>query len=256
MRLSLIIPAHNEQRHLDRSLATLLRQRDQFGECIVVDDGSDPPLTLPDWVTPVRVRRRPGHRGSSFAKNLGASYSTGDYLCFCDSDILHLPDAFASLRSTMQAWIDEGEPDVLLNVARYSLRADADTTNLEALWYEGQDTKEGRTAVCWEQNCGLIRRDLFESLGGYDEKSFPSWGFNNHDLCLRLAAAGGRVSSYIPRVAANGRLMCFHQWHENNVDIEQAKKEFIAKWGEEWHHTLYEKVARGAHERRAVQTAN
>src|SRR6185369_17232654 len=121
MKVSVVIPAFNHQDLLDRSLATWEPQRDEAHEVIVVDDGSENPLTVPSWVTLYRFDHDGVHRGSSRAKNKGAEIATGDYLCFADSDILHMPDALISLKRSMAQWESEGDPNVILNVWRVSL---------------------------------------------------------------------------------------------------------------------------------------
>lgn len=247
--ISVIIPAFGNQHALDLSLATLLSQTMRAGEVIVVDDGSTPPLTVPDWCRVVRIERDMTHRGSSAAKNEGARHATGTYLSFCDSDILHLPDALESLHATMKRWESEGDSMVLLNTMRIGLPdgyKDKYIRNVEKLLAKCRtanlvnDEDMVTSALCYEQNESLISAAFFKVLGGYDEKAFPSWGLNNQDLDLRVALAGGRVSSAIPRISTGKRLHCFHQFHENNCNMQQAIREFSAKWGEGWTDTFYQ----------------
>lgn len=243
MNVSVVIPAFENQDLLDRSLATWEPQRYDAAEIIVVDDGSRVPLEVPSWVTLYRFDHDGVHRGSSRAKNKGASIASGDYLCFADSDILHMPDALDSLKRTMSKWESEGEPNVILNVWRMSLPNGYPvrrTQNVEGLLKRMRasgsafDENLERPSCFWEQNCGLLRRDLFERVGGYDESAIRSWGFNNHDLDMRIMMAGGRVSSAIPRVTTGKRLLCFHIWHDSIRDREVADTEFKSKWGEKW----------------------
>mgnify|MGYP001603510589 CR=1 FL=1 len=243
MRVSVVVPAFNHPELLERSLATLEVQRHEASEIIVVDDGSAKPLEVPSWVTLYRFEPDGVHRGSSRAKNKGAEISTGDHLCFADSDILHMPDALVSLKRQMARWEDEGEPNALINVWRVSLPDGYParrTRNIEALLKRMRaaglafDEDLERSSCYWEQNCGLLRRDLFDRVGRYDDVSLRSWGFNNHDLDMRVMMAGGRISSAVPRHSTGKRLLCFHIWHEATREREQADKEFAAKWGEKW----------------------
>lgn len=257
-KISVIIPAYGNQHALDLSLATLYPQRrfmksvgyDRF-ECIVVDDGSDPQLNIPDWCVAAEIPRKAVHRGSSAAKNFGAKLATGDYLSFCDSDILHLPDALESLLECMHQWESEGSPDMLLNTMRVSLPdgyKDKYLTDLDRLMTKCRaagllnDEDMLTSAWCYEQNESLIRREFFVSLGGYDEKGFPSWGLNNQDLDLRVVLAGGRMSSAIKRVTDGKRLHCFHQFHENHCDKQKAMAEFESKWGDPWSDVLFMQI--------------
>ena len=243
MRVSVVIPAFGHQDLLDRSLATWERQHTEAHEIIVVDDGSAVPLSVPPWVTLYRFEHDGVHRGSSRAKNKGAEIATGDYLCFADSDILHMPDALASLSHTMGKWEAEGERNVILNVWRVSLPdgyPERRTRNVEGLLKRMRiaglafDEALTKSSCYWEQNCGMLSRTLFLKVGGYDKSTLKSWGFNNHDLDMRVMLAGGRVSSAIPRISTGKRLLCFHIWHDSVRDRGVADVEFATKWGEKW----------------------
>lgn len=250
MKVSIVIPAFNQQKLLLRSLETLHAQRHEIHECIVVDDGSRERLGAQNWVHLTRIDREPEHRGSSAAKNFGAALSSGDVLVFADADILHMPDAIQSLKRSLDSWEKEGVRDILLNVTRVGLPQSFPlkrTRNMETLLASCRiadllvDEAMTSSKCCWEQNCGMIPKEFFVRIGGYEER-LKSWGFNNHDLCLRVMLAGGRVSSAIPRVRDGKRLHCFHLWHEAGRDMEQAKQEFIAVWGEEWSRELWQRV--------------
>lgn len=243
--LSVVIPAFNNEAALHRSLSTIANQTVRPSEVIVVDDGSHPRLHNPTgrgqspWAKFIRVKRDMAHRGSSAAKNIGARAAKGDWLVFADSDILHLPDAIESLAKATEEWDD----NTLLNVMRVSLPPEYPEsyyTDLPVLMRNCrtagllQDEDRELSLTCWEQNCGLINREYFLSLGGYDEDAFPSWGFNNQDLDARVILDGGHVTSNIARATDSKRLYCFHIWHENNCDKERAISEWCAKWGEEF----------------------
>lgn len=243
MKVSIVIPAFDQQKLLLRSLETLYVQRHEFHECIVIDDGSRERLGAPKWVRLERLNRDPEHRGSSYAKNYGAALAEGDTLVFADADILHMPDAIRSLKDAMDDWEKEGTTDVLLNVMRVGLPQSFPlkrTKSMEALLTSCRsanllvDEIMKTPRFCWEQNCGMIPKEFFTRIKGYDAEKLKSWGFNNHDLCLRVAMAGGRVSSFIKRAKTGLRLHCFHMWHEAARDMDKAKAEFISAWGEEW----------------------
>lgn len=252
MRLSVVIPAFNQTAKLARSLATLRAQTVQPHEIIVVDDGSKTPIESQPGIIVTRIEREPVHRGSSAAKNHGARIATGDTLCFADSDILHMPDMVESVQATWPEW----DRSTLLNVFRISLprgyqkRYYSDMAHLEVACENILvDPDMQRATVCWEQNCGIINREYFAHLGGYDETAFPSWGFNNQDLCARVILDGGHVTSGIRRLSTQRRLYCYHIWHRAPRGDKQAKREWIAKWGEEfsasWMRRLYGLVETG-----------
>lgn len=249
MKVSMVIPAFNEQRLLLRSLLTIEPQKDELHECIVVDDGSEPPLKVPSWVTLQRITRPMEHRGSSAAKNVGATFATGDWLLFADSDFLHQSDAIASIKEAAAFFAEHYSRKLIVNTLRFEIPKDYPEFNvhrldeyLELAQREGfildLDLKNPKVRS-WEQNFSMIPRDFFWAIGGYDADTFRSWGFNNHDLCLRVIQAGGYVTSTVRRRTNGKRLICVHQYHDNGVsNRDQANKEFASKWGQPFYHTM------------------
>ncbi|GAA4924081.1 hypothetical protein GCM10023223_51880 [Stackebrandtia albiflava] len=92
LTVSVVIPAHNHQDKLDLVLAALAAQTypDHLTEVVIVDDASQPPLTLPP-ITPTHTRLitpDPGGWGSAHAVNTGAAHTTGDVILRLDADML------------------------------------------------------------------------------------------------------------------------------------------------------------------------
>lgn len=242
MKLSMVLPAFNNQNSLNNCLGTLKEQViDHEVQCLVVDDGSKVPLTVPFWCDLVRIDRLPIGRGSSAAKNYGAEITSGEYLVFIDSDILVLKDTVQALINAMDKCIANYRPLTLLNIMRVSLPEDYPLhrmKDLEKLLVKcrGANTLVNESmdepAVCWEQNVGMISRELFNRVGKYDQDTFRNWGMNNQDLCLRVIKDGGFISSSIQRVLTPTRLYCFHPWHLSQRSHYHAEKEFSSKWGE------------------------
>jgi glycosyltransferase involved in cell wall biosynthesis len=93
-RISVIIPAHNAERWLQNTIASVLQQRMQDLEVIVVNDGStdgtgrlarafqDPRVVVVDQA----------NRGVSAARNTGIAHARGEYLTFLDADDAMLPE--------------------------------------------------------------------------------------------------------------------------------------------------------------------
>lgn len=96
-RFSIIIPAYNRPRELEKCLVSLCHleaPRDQF-EVIVVDDGS--PHSLEGAVKPFYDRLnlrliRQKNAGASMARNVGAAQARAPYLVFVDDDCALAPD--------------------------------------------------------------------------------------------------------------------------------------------------------------------
>ncbi|WP_232832297.1 glycosyltransferase family 2 protein [Nocardiopsis sp. FIRDI 009] len=92
LSVSVVIPAHGHADKLELVLASLAAQSypSHLMEVIVVDDGSNPPLSLPE-IRPERTRiipPAPGGWGSPNAVNTGVAASEGDVVLRLDSDML------------------------------------------------------------------------------------------------------------------------------------------------------------------------
>ncbi|WP_327044357.1 glycosyltransferase [Microbispora sp. NBC_01189] len=90
LRVSVVVPAYGAQAKLDLTLAGLAAQTYPAGllEVIVVDNGSDPPLRLPEIRprgTRLLVCEAPGR---ARARNAGLAAATGDVIHWMDSDVV------------------------------------------------------------------------------------------------------------------------------------------------------------------------
>lgn len=110
-KISVIIPARNEECDLGASLRSVLDQEGVQLEVIIVDDHStDRTGEMADGIARsderVKVVHRPpltpGWLGKCNAMQYGADRATGEYLLFTDADIIHSPGCFASAFNEMQ----------------------------------------------------------------------------------------------------------------------------------------------------------
>jgi cellulose synthase/poly-beta-1,6-N-acetylglucosamine synthase-like glycosyltransferase len=101
-RVSMIIPAHNEETVLAAKLENALSldyPRDAL-EIIVASDGStDRTVEIARHFQDrgVRLLELEPNRGKSTALNAAVEVSTGDVLCLCDANVLFRPDALKAL---------------------------------------------------------------------------------------------------------------------------------------------------------------
>jgi hypothetical protein len=95
-RVSVVIPARNEERLLPRCLDSLRAQRMVPHEIIVVDDDSTdatPRLAAERGARVVPAGARPaGWAGKPWAAHVGSKAATGDWLLFVDADAVLAPD--------------------------------------------------------------------------------------------------------------------------------------------------------------------
>jgi cellulose synthase/poly-beta-1,6-N-acetylglucosamine synthase-like glycosyltransferase len=113
-RVSILIPARNEERNLEEALRSVLALDYENLEIDVIDDRStdrtgeilDRMAAAEPRLRVVRVRELPaGWLGKNHALWLGAEKATGDFLLFTDADVVLEP---SSLRRAVQVMVADG----------------------------------------------------------------------------------------------------------------------------------------------------
>lgn len=111
-RVSIIIPARNEERNLEEALRSVLALDYDNLEIDVVDDRStdrtgeilDRMAAVDPRLRVVHIRELPaGWLGKNHALWLGAEKATGDYLLFTDADVVFDPSALRRAVGVMEA---------------------------------------------------------------------------------------------------------------------------------------------------------
>ncbi|MFA6254557.1 MAG: glycosyltransferase family A protein [Patescibacteria group bacterium] len=91
-QISIIIPVYNAQKTLEKCLASVFSQTFRSFEVIAVNDGStDNSLKiLQKYQRQITIVNQP-NQGAGGARNAGAKISRGQFLIFCDADIVMTP---------------------------------------------------------------------------------------------------------------------------------------------------------------------
>lgn len=108
--ISIIIPTYKVEQYLSRCIDSVLSQKYQNWELILVDDGSpDSSGTICDEYANKDSRIRVIHQenaGASTARNTGINAAQGDCLCFIDADDYVSPDYLSSMCEEMENGVD------------------------------------------------------------------------------------------------------------------------------------------------------
>ena len=158
---------HNRHRLVKDAIESVFLQKPPSAkaslEIIVVDDGSVPPLSLRQYLPRIKLIHT-ANNGVSAARNAGVRASKGRYLAFLDSDDLWLPDKL----------------HIQLNAMK-----DCPLSYTDEFWYRPgrwvnqgrQHEKHGGDVFCKildkcrvSPSSFMISRDLYETLGGFNEK--------------------------------------------------------------------------------------
>ncbi|MFN7119866.1 MAG: glycosyltransferase family 2 protein [Saprospiraceae bacterium] len=174
--ISCIIPTYNRAPLLQEAIESTLAQTYPHWELIVVDDGStDHTEALVKQYAQqdsrIRYFQNPKKGGSS-ARNYGIRMAQGRYIAFLDDDDVHLPHRFIS---QLKAIHHSGKGFI---VSGYQMR-DRATNKLIS-----EHKLELKAAAAGFPSRWLLRKDLLESVNGFDE-DFPS--MQEIELSYKLA---------------------------------------------------------------------
>ena len=169
-------------------------------EVIVVDNGSTEP-GIADAVRPyskLRLIKEAINHGFSRGNNLAVRQARGEYLVFLNNDTLPRRDWLLPLIDMHSAMPDAGIiGSRLVDAAGNTLYAGgyfqpAIDAYVDAFRnYPASAVGEPRECEVYI-GCGiLMRRDLFEAVGGFDEHYFQ--GYEDFDLCLKVREHGLKV---------------------------------------------------------------
>ncbi len=178
--VSVVIPVRNCRDYIDESVASVLSQSYTNLELIVIDDGSDDDdyTRLLDLDPRVRVARLPGS-GVSKARNVGMTMARGQYIAFLDADDVWFPGKLEAqvryLENNPQVgvvfggfirWLPnkQGEfrpSDELASTVCSDARCNADRSGWLYLRL--------LNGLLVGMNTAVIRRSIYESIGGFNE---------------------------------------------------------------------------------------
>ena len=207
--VSIIIPMRDQIALLQRCIASIHAHTDYASlEFVIVDNGSRETETLEflqdlEATGEARVLRDTGAFNFSRLTNSGAACARGEILLFLNNDI----------EATEGGWLRE--------MVCHAVRKQVGAVGAR-LWYPDGTLQHGGVIIglggvaghafprlprghgghfsraLLAQNCSAVtgaclavRKELFETIGPFDEKNLPI-SFNDIDFCLRLRAAGLR----------------------------------------------------------------
>jgi GT2 family glycosyltransferase len=192
---SVIIPTHGRPHQLVeclRALARLDYPRTRF-EVIVVDDGSEPPVsgfaTLFEGQLNLTVLRHARRSGPAAARNVGAAHAGGRILAFTDDDCRPEQGWLRTMVARLEA-----SPSALVGGRTINGLPDepypsASQTIIDAVYtYYNADPSRARF---FASNNIAMSAERFQAIHGFDIEFRTS---EDRDLCDRWLRAGGSMS--------------------------------------------------------------
>lgn len=182
-KVSVIIPTHNAQKFIYKTLQSVFGQSVQPDEVIIVDDGSTDNFRdeIKEYSGNIEIVEQ-ANRGVPSARNTGLLKSTGDYIAFIDAD-----DIWCTNKTEHQLDILQRNLEIDLVIGLYS------KFNEEV----PVDTNpEFRLSL----GSSLIRKEAFNKIGHFDEEMFigedTDWFYRAREAQLKIFVHEAVVQYY------------------------------------------------------------
>jgi len=193
--LSVVIPVHNGGRDFERCLQRLRESDRADYEIVVVDDGStDGSAALAESYGATVVRHE-APLGPAAARNLGARSAQAPLIFFLDADV-------AVHRDTLSKAMARFEVDLDLSALFGSYDDTPSHPGLTSQFrnllhhyvhQQGEFVDDTRPARTFWTGCGVIRRDDFLNLGGFDPQLYRRPAIEDIEFGYRLTRAGFKI---------------------------------------------------------------
>lgn len=238
--VSIIIPTYNKAAMLLECVKSVRAHTAGSYEVIIVDDASrDETPRLLDRLDGLRALRNKRNSEFIVSTNRGARAARGKFLLFLNNDVIVTPGWLSHLVKTL-----ESNPSVGAVGAKL-LRPNGRLQEVGSIvWSDGSAAGYGRDddpvkpEYCYQREadfcsaaCMLVRRDVFQEIGGLDERYLPAY-YEDTDLCFAIRKMGLQVVinpsvlvyhfEYASRSAAQARQLC-----------DENRPKFVQKWKRE-----------------------
>lgn len=236
---SIIIPTYNQLSYLQQCVASIRRETPEAHEIIIVDNGSTD--GTPDWLSQERRRLRyhvnDENRGFAGAVNQGLRMARGATLVILNNDTLVTPSWLSNLLACAlsgpkvglvgpvtnyisgEQQIDPGYRDDLAEMRRF------------AAAHNVRDPSRWRKVSRIIGFCLMMRRDVFQRLGYFDE-GFEIGNCEDDDYGLRarllgydLVVAGDTFIHHFGSVSMKALEDRFDAVYQRNLDYYARKWE-------------------------------
>ncbi len=191
MVFSIVIPAYDSRRKLQRCLASIRRIDYPDFEVIVVDDGSrddtEKAISREKGVTYIRQP----HQGPAAARNRGFRKAKGELILFTDADCVLPPDILKKYEDYFRDAVLAGAGGSYRTLNRQSRVARY--IGYEIAWRHYMAGSQPTSALGTYN--AVFRKSALAAIGGFDA-SFAEASGEDFDLCYRLVEKGYKLAFF------------------------------------------------------------
>jgi len=185
--VSIIIPVRDFAAGLGACVAAAMAQDPPALEVLVSDDGSVDGSGDIARAHGASVARSETSKGAAEARNAGARRARGDILLFLDADVVAPPDTLGRVARMLS---EPAGPVAVFGSYDAEPPAPGQVSQFRNLLHHYTHQHAAPEATTFWAGCGAIRRDIFESLGGFSSE----WnGIEDIELGYRLRTGDHRV---------------------------------------------------------------
>lgn len=235
-RLSIIIPALNEGKYIERTLRQFLPVKKRYNLQIIVSDGNSKDNTVKiakKYADDIVVYKKKRRQRISEARNMGAKLAKGDILVFIDADI-----RICNIKNFIETAINKFQDKDLAAITVPNYVYPEEETFSDKFFHfilnflANMSNKIGIGGGRGE--CQIVSRNFLKKAGGYNNKLVVA---EDVDLFERLKKIGKVI--YLPgirvyesprRFRKSGYLKTFSFYIINFIFMKLFKRSFSKEW--------------------------
>lgn len=221
-KVSVVMPNINGKTIMEKNLPKLFEAVNNpvnnIIEVIVVDDGSwDDSVAFlnKNYKNQIKLIKHTKNRGFSAAVNTGVRTTKGNLILLINTDVI--PE-----KNFLEALLPHFDDSKVFAVSTH----EEGYGGAKGFWSDGyiqlgmsEETKEAHISFYVSGGSGVFRKNIWQELGGMDEKLLSPFYWEDIDLCYRAAKRG-----YINLWEPNGKVV-----HQHESTISKFPKKYVAR---------------------------